>query len=46
MSKLEDSSITGRVWGLDVAEDKLIVPHWMPVDDGYHCNVLFYQINK
>ena len=42
MSELADSNIDGDVWGVAVAEDKLIVPD--SKSDDY--KVLFYQINK
>ena len=42
MSELADSNIDGDVWGVAVAEDKLIVANHKSGDD----KVLFYQMNK
>ena len=46
MSDIEDSNITGLVWDLEIAGDKLIVSYWREVDDNHDYNVLFHHINK
>ena len=49
MSELKDSNIADidvMMWDLDVAGDKLIVPHWRIVGARFDHKVLFYQINK